>query len=327
MEENALLRVQDLKVKFFTGNGEVVAVDGVSFSARPGEIVGIVGESGCGKSVMAQSVLRLLEETDAVSYEGEVVYQNQNLLALPLAAMGAIRGNEIAIVFQDPMSSLDPVYTVGNQIAEVMRRHKGFSKRQAMEKAVELLGTTGIPNPQRCAGQYPHELSGGMQQRVMSAMALACEPKLLIADEPTTALDVTIQAEILDLIVNLNKTLGMAVLFITHDLGVVSEICTSVRVMYLGQVVEEAPAGALFEKPLHPYTKGLLQSIPQLQRDKTQKLHAIEGTVPSLNEIPAGCRFCTRCPHVYEACQKEPPWFESGQAGHRVRCWKYRDFL
>jgi len=324
MEKEALLTLENLKVHFSTERGRVTAVDGVHLSIKPGEIVGIVGESGCGKSVMSQTILRLLEHTDPVHYEGKVIFNDENLLELPLNRMRQIRGNEISVIFQDPLTSLNPVYTIGNQMDEVQILHKRLSKEEARAKTIELLGMTGIPLPEQCAGQYPHELSGGMQQRVMIAMALACEPKLLIADEPTTALDVTIQAQILDLILDLNKRLGMAVLFITHDLGVVAEVCDSVRVMYLGQVMEESSTDELFENPLHPYTRGLIKSIPKMQDDRMTKLHVIEGTVPSLLNVPVGCRFSTRCEYADDKCHREESEVKSINGGaHKVKCWHF----
>lgn len=326
MENNTLLKLEDLKVSFYTDRGIVTAVDGVSFSVAPGEVIGIVGESGCGKSVMVQSILRLLEHTDSVKYEGSILFDNKNILEVPISEVRRIRGNDISIIFQDPQTSLNPVYTVGNQIDEVQIIHKKISDKEARKRTIELLRLTGINDPEQCTRQYPFELSGGMQQRVMIAMALACEPKLLIADEPTTALDVTIQAQILDLILELNEKMGMAVLFITHDLGVVSEICTSVKVMYLGQIVEETKTETLFERPLHPYTKGLIESIPKLDGVREDVLHVIQGVVPSLYDVPKGCRFSTRCPYADQKCvEEEPPMFETDEVGHRVKCWHYKE--
>ncbi|TJX15851.1 ABC transporter ATP-binding protein [Tissierella creatinini] len=326
MDNNILLRIEDLKVHFLTDRGKVTAVDGVSFSVAPKEIIGIVGESGCGKSVMVQSILRLLEHTEAVKYSGQILYDNKNILESPLSDIRKIRGNDISIIFQDPQTSLNPVYTVGNQIDEVQILHKKVSEAEARKRSIELLHLTGIKDPKQCVKQYPFELSGGMQQRAMIAMALACEPKLLIADEPTTALDVTIQAQILDLIVEINERMGMAVLFITHDLGVVSEICTSVKVMYLGQIVEETKTDMLFERPLHPYTQGLIKSIPRFDGNREDKLNVIEGVVPSLYDVPKGCRFSTRCPYADEKCiLEEPPLMETDDINHRVKCWYYKE--
>ncbi len=322
--DNVLLEVKDLRVQFHTERGLLTAVDGVSFAVAPKEIVGIVGESGCGKSVMSQTILRLLEHTDHVNYSGEIVFQGENLLDKPISYMRSIRGNKISVIFQDPLTSLNPVYTIGNQMCEVLKLHKQMSTQQAKERAISLLEMTGIANPARCFAQFPHELSGGMQQRVMIAMALACEPALLIADEPTTALDVTIQAQILDLILELNERLGMAVLFITHDLGVISELCDTVRVMYLGQIVEDTKTETLFESPMHPYTQGLIKSIPRMDGDRDATLHVIDGTVPSLLNIPKGCRFSTRCPVACPKCfEQEPPMAEPRGNGHRVKCWGY----
>jgi oligopeptide/dipeptide ABC transporter ATP-binding protein len=325
--EQPLLQLKDFKVRFHTSQGTVTAVDGVNLTVNRGEIVGIVGESGSGKSVMSQSIVRLLEPSDAISYEGQVLFEGENLLELPMSRLRKIRGNDISVIFQDPLSSLNPVYPIGDQIGEVLRLHQKLGRKEAREKAIELLRMTGIPSPEARIRDYPHELSGGMQQRVMIAMALACRPKLLIADEPTTALDVTIQAQILDLITELNRTLGMAVLFITHDLGVVAEICDTVKVMYLGQIVEEAGAETLFRRPLHPYTRGLLRSIPRLDSDRSETLHVIEGTVPHLTQVPAGCRFSTRCPYADERSRTTEPPMEEAFPGHAVKCWHWREIL
>lgn len=324
MEQKPLLEIDNLKVNFNTERGIVTAVDGVSYTVSAGEIVGIVGESGCGKSVMSQTILRLLEHTDPVSYDGKIMYNGKNILELSHGELRALRGNDISVIFQDPLTSLNPVYTIGNQLEEVLMLHKKMKRKEALKRSVELLELTGIPSAKRCMTQYPHELSGGMQQRVMIAMALACEPKLLIADEPTTALDVTIQAQILDLIAELNKRIGMAVLFITHDLGVVSEICSSVKVMYLGQIVEETKTELLFKTPLHPYTRGLIKSIPGLDGKRGKTLHTIEGSVPSLNQVPKGCRFAPRCAYGDEKCRnEEPPMFTENE-NHKVKCWHYK---
>lgn len=317
-----LLQINKLQTHFHTERGRFTAVNNISFTLKKGEIIGIVGESGSGKSVMSQSIVRLLEHTDPIEYEGEVLFEGQDLLDLPLKAVQKIRGNEISIIFQDPLTSLNPVYTIGDQIIEVLSYHQKLSKKDARVKAIDMLRLTGIPSPEKRVDDYPHELSGGMQQRAMIAMALACRPKLLIADEPTTALDVTIQAQILELIVELNKELGMGVLFITHDLDVVADICTSVKVMYIGQIIEEASTERLFDKPLHPYTQGLLQSIPKLDSDRNSPLYVIKGTVPSLSNVPTGCNFATRCPFANDKCHKsEPPMYEVGAS--RVKCWLY----
>lgn len=319
----ALLEIRNLRVLFPVHREWLPAVDGVSFSIRPGEIAGIVGESGSGKSVMSQSILRLRDHDTAVRYEGEIRLEGEDLLRKPLSRMRKIRGNQISVIFQDPLNSLSPVHTVGNQIAEVLMLHKQLTKDIAREKAVQMLTLTGIAEPEACMKKYPFELSGGMQQRVMIAMALACEPKLLIADEPTTALDVTIQEQILYLIRELNEQLGMSVLFITHDMGVVARLCHSVKVMYLGQIVEEAPTKELFEHPGHPYTQGLLACIPHLGVERGKALPTISGVVPLLSQIPAGCHFCTRCSMADDRCRTSQPPMTEISPGHRVKCWKY----
>lgn len=325
MTREPILEIKNLRVLFPVHKKWYPAVDGVNLSIRQGEITGVVGESGSGKSVMSQSVLRLRDHDTAVRYEGEIVFEGQDLLKLPLSKMRDIRGDRISVIFQDPLTSLSPVHTVGKQLSEVLILHRKLSKQEAKQRAVEMLKITGIPNPENCYRQYPFELSGGMQQRVMIAMALACEPKLLIADEPTTALDVTIQEQILQLIRELNDKLGMSVLFITHDMGAVSQLCHSVRVMYLGQVVEEAKTEELFEKPLHPYTQGLLACIPHLGVEKGRHLPVVPGTVPSLTKIPEGCHFCTRCKDADERCRKTQPPLCEAEPGHLVKCWKYAD--
>ncbi len=320
-----LLEIQDLRVLFPVHKKWLPAVDGVNLSIRPGEITGVVGESGSGKSVMSQSILRLRDHDTAVKYEGEILFEGENLLKKPLDQMRGIRGERISIIFQDPLNSLSPVHTVGMQLSEILMLHKSMTKQEARERVVQMLEMTGIPNPENCIRKYPYELSGGMQQRVMIAMALACEPKLLIADEPTTALDVTIQEQILHLIRDLNEKLGMSVLFITHDMGAVAQLCHSVKVMYLGQVVESASTERLFENPLHPYTRGLLACIPHLQVERGKSLPVISGTVPPLSKIPQGCHFCTRCEDKDERCEKEQPPLVEAEPGHLVKCWRYAD--
>ncbi len=322
-ENDKMLEIKGLRVLFQVRKKWLPAVDGVNLNIRSGEITGVVGESGSGKSVMSQSILRLRDYDTAVRYEGEILFEGIDLLKQPLAKMRDIRGNRISVIFQDPLTSLSPVHTVGNQLSEVLVLHKKMSKQEAKERAVQMLKVTGIPNPENCMRQYPYELSGGMQQRVMIAMALACEPKLLIADEPTTALDVTIQEQILHLIRELNENLGMSVLFITHDMGAVSQLCHSVRVMYLGQVVEEALTEEIFENPLHPYTKGLLACIPHLGVARGEHLSMIPGSVPSLSKIPEGCHFCTRCSEADERCAKKRPPLCEVSKGHLAKCWKY----
>lgn len=323
MNHQQLLEVKELKTHFKTERGRVTAVDGITFHVNEGEIVGIVGESGCGKSVTSQSILRLFDEKYTASYEGEVLFEGRNLLKESLGGMENIRGNDIAMIFQDPLSSLNPVYTIGYQIAEAVRIHQKVSKKEARLRAVQMLRMTGIPSPERRVDEYPHQLSGGMRQRAMIAMALACRPKLLIADEPTTALDVTIQAQIMDMIMELNRELNMGVILITHDLGVVAESCKRVVVMYLGQIVEEASVQDLFDTPLHPYTKGLMKSIPHMDGDRSQPLHVIKGSVPSLNNVPKGCRFAERCPYADELCLSRMPELSEAANGQKVRCWHY----
>ncbi len=324
-KKEPLLEIQDLRVLFPVHKKWLPAVDGVNLSIRPGEITGVVGESGSGKSVMSQSILRLRDHDTAVKYEGEILFEGENLLKKPLDQMRGIRGEQISIIFQDPLNSLSPVHTVGMQLREILMLHKSMTKQEARERVVQMLEMTGIPNPENCIRKYPYELSGGMQQRVMIAMALACEPKLLIADEPTTALDVTIQEQILHLIRDLNEKLGMSVLFITHDMGAVAQLCHSVKVMYLGQVVESASTERLFENPLHPYTRGLLACIPHLQVERGKSLPVISGTVPPLSKIPQGCHFCTRCEDKDERCEKEQPPLVEAEPGHLVKCWRYAD--
>ena len=323
LNKEPLLEIKGLKVKFPARKKLLTAVDGVDLQIRPGEIVGVVGESGSGKSVMSQSILRLREYDSAVEYEGEILFEGKDILKLSQKEMRNLRGNRIAVIFQDPMTSLSPVHTVGRQMSEVLLLHKKISKSAAKEKCIELLKLVGIANPENCYKKYPYELSGGMQQRVMIAMALACEPALLIADEPTTALDVTIQEQILNLIADLNEKLGMSVLFITHDLGAMAQLCHSVRVMYLGNLVEEAETDELFENPLHPYTKGLLDCIPRLDSVRGEELPTIEGVVPPLSKVPQGCHFCTRCPYADDRCRSENPPCVEAKPGHMVKCWKF----
>ncbi|MEK4149227.1 MULTISPECIES: ABC transporter ATP-binding protein [Robertmurraya] len=321
-----LLKLNQLKTIFSTEKGKVTAVDDVSFEIHAGEMVGLVGESGCGKSVTSESILQLLNEK-TTNYEGKILYKGKNLLELSEEQMRGIRGNEISMIFQDPMSSLNPVYTIGNQIAEAIMIHQRVGKKEANLRAIEMLRLTGIPSPEKRIHEYPHELSGGMRQRVMIALALSCKPQLLIADEPTTALDVTIQSQILELIQELREELDMGVILITHDLGVVAEVCTRVIVMYLGQIIEEADVKTLFKSPLHPYTKGLLKSIPHLDGDRTQKLNVIKGVVPSLQDVPSGCRFAPRCDFATEQCHENPPELLELENGQKVRCWNYEHIL
>ena len=317
-----LLEIRGLKTHFSTDDGWLHAVDGVDLTVERGETVSVVGESGCGKSVTAMSVLKLIAMPPGRIVAGQIRWQGRDLVPLADEQMRAIRAKEIAIVFQEPMTSLNPVYTVGDQIAEVVRVHEGLGKRAARERAVEMLRLVQIPTPERRAGDYPHQFSGGMRQRVMIAMALSCNPKLLIADEPTTALDVTIQAQILELMAELKSRLGMAILLITHAMGVVAETAQRVVVMYAGKVVEEAPVRALFGDPRHPYTQGLIRSIPRIDLAAAGKarLEAISGTVPRLIDPPEGCRFAPRCRHAREACRVATPAMREVAPGHRVAC-------
>jgi oligopeptide/dipeptide ABC transporter ATP-binding protein len=321
--QGPLLEIKNLKAAFLTGRGRLTAVDDVSFSVEPGGITGIVGESGCGKSVLVQSILRLLEHSSPMAYEGEINFEQKNLLSLPLKEMCRIRGDRISMIFQDPLTSLNPVYHAGSQIQEALRRHRKISAAQAKARALDLLREVGIPSPEKRFYAYPHELSGGMQQRVMIAISLACEPRLLIADEPTTALDTTIQAQILELMKELNKKNNMAVLFISHDLGVVADLCGAVKVMYLGQIVEEGPAALVFAEPLHPYTQGLVKSIPRLDGGRKAELSVIPGSVPSLERVPPGCRFAERCAFAEGRCAAEEPPPENTAPDRRVKCWRY----
>ena len=316
-----LLRVSNLCTSFFTSDGEVRAVDGVSFDIENGQTVGLVGESGCGKSVTALSIIQLLDKDTGRIVGGEILFRGRSPLRLGEEEMRRIRGNEISMIFQEPMTSLNPVMTVGQQVAEAVRVHQGASRRLAWERAIEMLRVVKIPEPQKRVRSYPHEFSGGQRQRVMIAMALACTPKLLIADEPTTALDVTIQAQILELIAELQQQLGMAVLLITHDLGIVAERADMVAVMYAGKIVERAKPGKIFSRPMHPYTVGLLNSMPGRAPPKTN-LEAIPGMVPNPLYWPTGCHFRNRCSRADPSCaQGEPPLIEI-EPDHRVACFK-----
>ncbi len=322
--QDVILDIRNLKTFFYTYDGVAKAVDGISYRLSRGEPLGIVGESGCGKSVSALSILRLIPDPPGRIVEGQIFFKGTNLLELPYERMREIRGNHISMIFQEPMTSLNPVFTVGNQIAEAFRLHQGLKRQEALEKSIDMLKLVNIPSPEKCVGQYPHELSGGMRQRAMIAMALACNPEILIADEPTTALDVTIQAQIIDLMLQLKEELGMAIILITHDLGIIAETVKRVIVMYAGKIVEEAPTRTIFKTPLHPYSQGLLQSMPRLG-DKIRlgrvRLEEIPGVVPSLYELPAGCRFSTRCSHAMEICRKEEPDLEEIDERHFCRCW------
>jgi peptide/nickel transport system ATP-binding protein len=320
-----LLEIADLKTWFFTRDGIVRAVDGVSFHVMPGETLAIVGESGCGKSVTALSILRLVPAPPGRIVAGRIRFAGRDLLTLSDAEMRAVRGNEISMIFQEPMTSLNPVLSIGRQIAETLTLHQGLDRRAALDRAVEMLRVVHIPEPERRIEQYPHQLSGGMRQRVMIAMALACNPKLLIADEPTTALDVTIQAQILDLMRELKQGIDAAIVLITHDLGVVAEMAQRVVVMYAGRKAEEAPVRQLFHRPLHPYTKGLLLSVPKLGASlapqRLPRLAEIRGTVPSLKEEIPGCPFAERCVFATDVCRRQMPAFEEKEAGHFAACF------
>ncbi len=323
----AILTVKNLVTTFQTDQGTARALDGVSFSLEKGKTLGLVGESGCGKSVTSLSIMRLLPKPSGNSPEGEIIYNNGSecfdILKEPAVNMLKIRGRKIAMIFQDPLTSLNPVYTVGYQLMETLSVHFPKMSSQAMfKRAVELLTDVGIPAPEQRIHEYPHQLSGGMRQRVMIAIALACEPDILIADEPTTALDVTIQAQILDLMRTLQKKSDMAILFITHDLGVVAEMCDDVCVMYAGKVAEHAPVGEIFHNPQHPYTRGLISSIPKLDTEQKSKLFEIEGMVPDLFSMPKGCRFQNRCPYAVEKCG-QPPAPTQVKNGHEVSCIRH----
>jgi peptide/nickel transport system ATP-binding protein len=316
-----LLEIRGLKTYFATDNGVVHAVDGVDLAIDRGETLGVVGESGCGKTVTAMSVLKLIAMPPGRIVAGQILWQGRDLVPLTPEEMRPIRSKEIGIVFQEPMTSLNPVYTVGAQIAETVREHEGLGRRAALEKAVEMLRLVHIPNPHRRVNDYPHQFSGGMRQRVMIAMALSCNPKLLIADEPTTALDVTIQAQILELITEMKERFGMAVMLITHAMGVVAETAQRVAVMYAGKVVEEAPVGELFSRPRHPYTRGLIRSIPRIDRaGRKERLAAIAGIVPSLLEPPPGCRFAARCEFAMPVCNAATPPLRRVATDHEVAC-------
>ncbi len=321
MSDN-LLEINDLRTYFYTEDGVVKAIDGVDMYMKEGETLGVVGESGCGKSVTSLSVMRLIPEPPGKIVSGEILFNGEDLLEKSNAQMRKIRGNDISMIFQEPMTSLNPVYTVGDQIAEAIELHQKKKKKEAMNMAADMLRKVGIPLPEQRVHEYPHQLSGGMRQRVMIAMALSCNPKILIADEPTTALDVTIQAQILELMKELKDDLKTAIMLITHDLGVIAEVSERVVVMYAGKIVEHADVKTLFAKPLHPYTWGLLNSIPKLHEQK-KRLMTIEGVVPDANAIPEGCSFNPRCDFSDEKCKKEEPGLEVADDGHDVRCWYY----
>ena len=324
-----ILEVKNLKTSFFTDEGEMKAVDDVSFNVYKGKTLGIVGESGCGKSVTSLSIMRLIPNPPGRIVGGEILYKGRDLLTYSPSEMRMVRGNEISMIFQEPMTSLNPVFTIGNQIRETIKLHQKLSKSDTQNKAIEMLKLVGIPAPEKRINDYPHQLSGGMRQRVMIAMALSCNPHILIADEPTTALDVTIQAQILELLKELQSKVGMGLILITHDLGVIAEVADEVIVMYAGRVVEHAPVREIFRHPKHPYTKGLLGSIPTLNKDPTGKikkkrLEAIPGIVPNLLHLPQGCRFQERCSYVQDLCRAQEPdlrnYAENNENSHLIRC-------
>jgi len=316
-----LLQVKNLQTSFFTPEGEVRAIDGISFEIAEGKTLGLVGESGCGKSVTSLSIMRLIPSPPGKIVGGEIIYRGKDLLKLGNEAMRKIRGNEISMIFQEPMTSLNPVFTVGNQIGEAIKLHQGLDKQATRAKTIEMLRLVKIADPESRVDAYPHQLSGGMRQRVMIAMALSCNPSLLIADEPTTALDVTVQAQVLALLKKLQSDAGMAMVFITHDLGVVAETADRVVVMYAGRKVEEAPVDELFENPLHPYTAGLIGATPTPGAERAARLADIPGMVPALNELPPGCPFAPRCPRVMERCRVEMPLLKKLAPSRLVACF------
>ncbi|HZZ19656.1 MAG TPA: ABC transporter ATP-binding protein [Opitutaceae bacterium] len=325
MSDTPLLSVSNLVVGFESGGKVLRAVDGVSFDVRKGRTLGIVGESGCGKSVTAFSIMRLLPQPHGRILDGSIFFEGGDLVRATEPELHQIRGGRIGMVFQEPLSALNPVQTIGKQLSEVILLHKQVSKRQALSEAVTLLGKVGIPSPEVRVSEYPHQLSGGMRQRVVIAMALSCNPSLLIADEPTTALDVTIQAQILDLMLSLQRELGMAIVLITHDLGVIAQVCDDVVVMYAGQVAEQGTVEDIFRKPTHPYTRGLLASVPRLTTLRKSRLPTIEGAVPMLNEMPPGCRYQNRCPYAEARCGVARPPLETMTQTHAVSCVRWNE--
>ncbi len=320
---NCMLQVKGLKTYYYTEEGVVPAVDGLDFEVEQGETFAIVGESGCGKSVTSLSILGLIPSPPGRIVGGEILYNGEDLLKKSEKQMRAIRGNEISMIFQEPMTSLNPVFTVGRQIGESFKYHQQMGKNEMHERAIDMLRVVGIPSPEKVVNDYPHQLSGGMRQRVMIAMALACNPKVLIADEPTTALDVTIQAQIMKLLKDLKEKMGTSIILITHDLGVVAQIAQRVMVMYCGEAVECCDARSVYKNPLHPYTVGLLASVPKLTDDATGALPSIPGMVPSPSELPAGCRFAPRCEKCGPRCRKQKPELVTMEGGHKVRCFLY----
>lgn len=323
---DAVLSVRDLSVGFQTDDGYIEVLDRVSFDLAPGQTLGLVGESGCGKSITALSIMRLLPKPAGRIAGGEVVFRDRNLLAVPIEDMHTIRGRHVAMIFQEPMTALNPVHRIGKQLAEIYNLHFPQMDKAAVRKAcLDMLEKVGIPAPEKRLDEYPHQLSGGMRQRAMIAMALACKPDILIADEPTTALDVTIQAQILSLMQDLQREIGMSIILITHDLGVVAQMCDEVAVMYAGRVIEEAEVHDLFREPRHPYTRGLLDSIPKLGHESKSELRVIRGAVPTLNKMPSGCRFRDRCNYAIDNCGRIIPPLEKTDIGHRAACIRWRE--
>ena len=321
---DVILDVRNLVTTFDTDAGTLTAVDGVSLQVRRGRTLGVVGESGCGKSVTALSIMRLLPQPMGKIRGGRIVFEGEDISALPIETMRRIRGGKIGMIFQEPMTALNPVHSIGRQLSEVFLLHRTRDRGEALRLSVDMLAKVGIPSPEIRIAEYPHQLSGGMRQRVVIAMALACSPSLVIADEPTTALDVTIQAQILDLMRSLQRDLGMAILLITHDLGVIAEMCDDVVVMYGGRVAESGPVDRIFRSPSHPYTQGLLRSIPRLSTPRKSRLSVIEGMVPGLADLPIGCRFQNRCPHRIDACTAQPS-IEAVATDHQVACHRWRE--
>lgn len=321
-----ILQVKNLKTYFYTSEGVAKAVDGISYVVHQGETLGLVGESGCGKTVSALSILRLIQEPPGKIVDGEIIFEEKDLIKLSPEEIRRIRGNKISMIFQEPMTALNPVFTIGDQISEVYKVHKGMGRKESLERAVEMLKVVGIPAPKKTAYQYPHQLSGGMRQRAMIAMALACNPKILIADEPTTALDVTIQAQILDLMIKLKEEFGSAVILITHDLGIIADTAKNVVILYAGKVVETADVKTIFSNPLHPYTQGLLRSVPRVDKAAEnhkvkRRLQEIPGIVPSLYNLPKGCYFHPRCPKAMDICREKEPEMKTAGDGHSASCW------
>ena len=321
LSQHSILKVENIVTRFRTQEGLVHAVNGISFELKKGELLGVVGESGAGKSVTMMSLLKLLPMPPAEIVSGKATFDGQDLLKLDLEKLRKIRGGKIGFIFQDPMTSLNPVLTIGYQLTETMREHLGLSRKNARIRAIELLDLVGIPMAKSCMNDFPHQFSGGMRQRVMIAIALACDPQILIADEPTTALDVTIQAQILEIVKRLREELGMAIIWITHDLGVVAGMADRVAVMYGGYIVEEAPVNELYAKPKHPYTQDLLKTLPNLEGKRTERLESIKGQPPSLHQVPRSCPFAPRCTRAIERCKQENPVLSSRNENHKVACW------